>query len=142
MIITGKVMVFGDNVNTDIIIPGRYLTLTDLKELSKHAMEGIKTLKNDKVGVENIYSKLRYIFEHYQEQGKQQKEQAYESLKAEFEAKIQSAVQQQLGSPAGLRIDVEKQPQFQEEWRKMQVQLDSQYLMLFDDCKRELKAIA
>ena len=39
--ITGKAVRFGDNVDTDVIIPGKYLTLTDPVELAKHAMEGL-----------------------------------------------------------------------------------------------------
>jgi hypothetical protein len=93
------------------------------------------------VAVENAYSKMRRIFNHYTEQGEQQRRQAYESLKAEFEAKLQQAVQQQLGSLMRIRIDVEKQPQFQEEWRKIQTQLDSQYLKLLDEYKQELSDI-
>ena len=41
MKIKGKAVVYGDNIDTDIIIPGRYLVLQDPKELAKHAMEGI-----------------------------------------------------------------------------------------------------
>ena len=113
-----------------------------VKKNNRLAMDGLKLLKNDKVSVENVYSQIRYLFNHYGEQGEQQKKQAYESLKAEFTAKIQQAIQQQLGSFAGVRIDVEKQPQFQEEWRKIQTQLDSQYLNLLSDYKRELSGIA
>jgi len=36
-----KALKYGDDINTDIIIPGMYLTLTDMKELGKHAMEGV-----------------------------------------------------------------------------------------------------
>jgi 3-isopropylmalate/(R)-2-methylmalate dehydratase small subunit len=32
---------FGDNVDTDVIIPARYLTTTDPAELAAHAMEGV-----------------------------------------------------------------------------------------------------
>jgi 3-isopropylmalate/(R)-2-methylmalate dehydratase small subunit len=35
----GKVHVFGDDVNTDEIIPARYLNTTDPAELAKHCME-------------------------------------------------------------------------------------------------------
>ena len=52
------------------------------------------------------------------------------------------AVQQQLGSLMRVKIDVEKQPQFQEEWRKIQTQLDSQYFKLLDEYKEELSSIA
>lgn len=42
MRIRGRVWKFGDDVNTDLIIAGKYkLSITDLDELSKHAMEAI-----------------------------------------------------------------------------------------------------
>ena len=111
------------------------------KRNNKRAMEGLKNLKSDKVGVENVYSKIRRIFNHYMEQGEQQRKQAYEKLKIEFEAMAQQAVQQQLGLPMRVKVDVERQPQFQEEWRKIQAQLDSQYLKLLDEYKQELSGI-
>jgi 3-isopropylmalate/(R)-2-methylmalate dehydratase small subunit len=37
----GKVWIFGDNVNTDVMLPGKYLVLTDPNEMAKHAMEGL-----------------------------------------------------------------------------------------------------
>jgi 3-isopropylmalate/(R)-2-methylmalate dehydratase small subunit len=37
----GKVWRYGDHVNTDLIIPGRYLDDYDPKNLAKHAMEDI-----------------------------------------------------------------------------------------------------
>jgi len=126
----------------DILVRNINLPKNDLaRRNNKRAMDGLKTLKSDKVGVENVYTKIRHIFNHYVEQGEQQRKQAYQSLKTEFEARVQQAVQQQLGLPMGVKIDVERQPQFQEEWRKMQAQLDSQYLKLLDEYKQELLAI-
>ena len=109
---------------------------------NKRAMEGLKTFKKDKIGVENIFSKMRNIFNHYIEQGEQQRKQAYEQLKVEFEARVQQVIQQQLGTVVGLKIDVERQPQFQEEWRKVLTQLDSQYISFLNEYKQELSAIA
>ncbi len=37
--IGGKVIKFGNNVNTDVIIPARYLVSIDPQELAKHAFE-------------------------------------------------------------------------------------------------------
>ena len=37
----GKVWKFEDDVNTDLIIPGKYLELVDPEEMAEHAMEGI-----------------------------------------------------------------------------------------------------
>jgi len=33
---------FGDDIDTDAIIPGRFLTINDPKELAKHAFEGVR----------------------------------------------------------------------------------------------------
>jgi len=127
----------------DILIRNIDLPNNDLaKRNNRRVMDGLKTLKSDKVGVENVYSKMRHVFNHYVEQGEQQRKQAYESLKTEFEAKVQQAVQQQLGPLMGIKVDVEKQPQFQEEWRKILTQLDSQYLKLLDEYRQELRAIS
>jgi len=112
------------------------------KRSNRRAMEGLKVVKSDKAGVENVYSKIRRIFNHYVGEGAQQRKQAYQSLKAEFEAKMRQALQQQLGTFVGMKLDVERQPQFQEEWRRAQVQLDSQYLKLLDEYKQELSAIS
>jgi 3-isopropylmalate/(R)-2-methylmalate dehydratase small subunit len=39
MIIKGKIWKFKDNINTDVIIPARYLNTSDPKELALHCME-------------------------------------------------------------------------------------------------------
>lgn len=38
--IRGKAFVFGPNIDTDQIYPGRFLDLTDPEDVAKHAMEG------------------------------------------------------------------------------------------------------
>ena len=38
---TGTVLKYGDNVDTDVIIPARYLNTIDKKELASHCMEDI-----------------------------------------------------------------------------------------------------
>ena len=111
------------------------------RKVNKRAMEGLKALKVEKVKLENILSGMRRVFDHYAGQGEQQRKQAYESLKAEFEVKIQQAVDQQLGAFAGVKIDVESQPQFKEEWRKLQAELNLQYTKLLDEYKQDLTAL-
>lgn len=39
----GTVHKYGDNVDTDVIIPARYLNTADMQELAKHCMEDIDT---------------------------------------------------------------------------------------------------
>lgn len=41
--VTGKVFKYGDNVDTDVIIPARYLNSPSAQELAKHCMEDIDT---------------------------------------------------------------------------------------------------
>jgi len=41
MKLKGKVHKFGSNVNTDVIIPARYLNVSEPSELAKHCMEDI-----------------------------------------------------------------------------------------------------
>ena len=41
MIKTGNVIKYGDNVDTDVIIPARYLNTSDPKELAVHCMEDL-----------------------------------------------------------------------------------------------------
>lgn len=45
----GKVFKYGDNVDTDVIIPARYLNATKGEELAKHCMEDI-----DKEFIKNV----------------------------------------------------------------------------------------
>ena len=49
---SGKVFKYGDNVDTDVIIPARYLNTSDPKELAAHCMEDIDKdfVKNVKTG--------------------------------------------------------------------------------------------
>lgn len=41
MIAQGRVFKYGDNVDTDVIIPARYLNTQDHAELASHCMEDI-----------------------------------------------------------------------------------------------------
>ncbi|NOQ17642.1 MAG: hypothetical protein GQ507_00170 [Dehalococcoidales bacterium] len=128
---------------SDILIRNISLPDSDLvKKRNRRAMDGLKAVKKNQVGLENVYSKIRRIFDHYQDMGEQQRNQAYLSLKTEFEAQVRQALQQQMGSLAGMQIDVEKQPQFQTEWRRRLAQLDSEYLKLLGELRQELAAIS
>ena len=40
---TGNIIKYGDNVDTDVIIPARYLNTSDHRELASHCMEDLDT---------------------------------------------------------------------------------------------------
>jgi methanogen homoaconitase small subunit len=48
--IKGRAWIFGDDVDTDVIIPGKYLRTKDLTTLAAHVMEGIDQEFSTKVG--------------------------------------------------------------------------------------------
>jgi len=111
------------------------------KSKNEKAMAALKSIKGKKSAVAEIFGDIKRIFDHYTGQGEEQRKQAYEALKVDFKARLQRAVEQQLGSAAGMDINVEKLPQFQEEWRRAQAQLDAQYLNLLEEYKQELRGI-
>lgn len=47
--LSGKVWKFGDNIDTDVIIPGKYLRTTDMSVFASHVMEGIDSGFSKKV---------------------------------------------------------------------------------------------
>ena len=49
MQLNGTVIKYGDNVDTDVIIPARYLNTIDKKELASHCMEDLDTTFTSRV---------------------------------------------------------------------------------------------
>jgi len=134
-----KVMAAGINdiLLRNISLPRNERALTT----NKKAMEGLKALKNNKSAVENVFGRMRRVLDHYVNEGEEQKKQAYESLKTEFEARVQEAYRQKTGVNAKIKVDVEKQPQFIEEWQRVLSQMETQYTNLLSDYKKELATI-
>lgn len=54
MNIRGKVIKYGDDINTDVIIPSKYLVYTNPKDLAKYAMAGFDPDFPQKVKERNI----------------------------------------------------------------------------------------
>jgi 3-isopropylmalate/(R)-2-methylmalate dehydratase small subunit len=52
--LTGRALRYGDNINTDIIIPAKYLNTTDITVLAKHAMEPLDPEFKQKASTYNI----------------------------------------------------------------------------------------
>lgn len=50
----GRIWKFGDDINTDLIIPGRYLDNYDPAHLASHAMEGVSKVFSKKVSQGDI----------------------------------------------------------------------------------------
>ena len=122
----------------DVLLRNIVLPVHDIaKKNNKKAMDAIKAIKKDKTAVENVFTKMRRVFDHYANEGEQQRKQAYEMLKQDFQMKLQQAMRQQ-GIPANTKINIESQPQFQEEWHLTLSQMDAQYNQLLDEYKQEI----
>ncbi len=50
MFLKGKALVYGDDINTDVIFPGRYLEIIEPEEMAMHAMEDLDPNFAKKVG--------------------------------------------------------------------------------------------
>ena len=128
----------------DILLRNITLPRNDaIVRTNKKAMEGIKSLKQDKAAAEAVFANMQHVLDHYVNEGETQRKQAYEQLKTEMEQRFQQALRAQTGVSNGARmnINVEAQPQFQDEWQRLQGQLEAQYVNLLDDYKQQLAAI-
>jgi hypothetical protein len=112
-----------------------------LQSRNKKAIDGFLLIKKDRAAVTKVTNQIKQILGHYTEQGAEQRKQAYDSLKRQFEAKLKQAVSKQTGIKGdnGLGISVETLPQFKEELRRVTVQMDGQYIKLLDEHKKELR---
>ena len=110
-----------------------------LKNTNEKAMQNLLSIKKDKNAVNEIYNKINHIFEHYNTQGKEQRDQSYELLKNDFRNKVEQAIEQQTGAKNNIDINVENLPQFQEEWRKVVSQIDNQYSNYLNEYKQNLR---
>lgn len=54
MNVKGKAIKYGDNIDTDVIIPARYLNTTDKKELAAHCMEDLDKDFHSKISAGDI----------------------------------------------------------------------------------------
>ncbi|NMC11046.1 MAG: 3-isopropylmalate dehydratase, partial [Methanothrix sp.] len=50
----GRAWKFGDDIDTDAIIPGRYLVINDPRELAQHLFEGVRPQMAAQVRVGDI----------------------------------------------------------------------------------------
>ncbi|MEN8614525.1 hypothetical protein ABFB09_04480 [Dehalogenimonas sp. THU2] len=106
-------------------------------------MAGIMETKDDKESVAGAFGQLQQIFDHYHQMGEQQRQQAYQGLKARYEQRLRQAMkEQQGGADYTGPVNVEQYPQFQEEWRHTQTKLELQYAASIDKIKKYLIEVA
>jgi len=97
-------------------------------------------IKEDKESAAGALGQLQRIFDHYVQQGEGQRAQAKQALKNKFEQSLRQAFKAQ-GKEYSSQMNVEQLPQFEEEWRRTQTQLEIQYVKSLDEIKKYLAQI-
>lgn len=106
------------------------------KVSARRAMSGLQALKENKKAVGAIIARLEQLFNYYE----QARQQSFIQLKQDFEARLNERTRglekQMLGGRP--RVNVEGQPEFQEQWYRTQASLDQQYEKALDEQRREM----
>jgi len=106
------------------------------KQTARRALAGLQALKENKKAVSAIVARLEQLFNYYE----QARQQTFNQLKQDFEARFDERTRgldkRLLGGKP--RINVEGQPEFQEEWYRAQANLDQQYEKALEEQRREI----
>ena len=106
---------------------------------TEKAMAGVKTLKENKKQVDAVNDHIKNIISYYE----QARQHSFGQFKKDFEAKIREAgnmLQKMPGNAANLEAQI--QQQFQDEWRRVSMELDAQYEKALEEQKQQLLKIA
>jgi ribosome assembly protein YihI (activator of Der GTPase) len=104
-------------------------------QTTRRAMAGLRLLKENKKLLDTILDRITNLLNYYG----QARQQTYLQFKKDFEAKLREpnqTMQQQVG--AKVRIEPEQHPQFMEEWRRINSQLDAQYEKALEEHKQQI----
>jgi len=134
-ILEGAVSVFLKN----IVLPED----KERKKENLRAMEGLYLLKKEKDKLQTFFAQIDQFFDDYIEQRKQ----VYEHLRRKYESllrqneQIKNLEEQMKKQGVKLKIAVEQNPQFQQEWRAILNQLDHDYGTHLESIKKELESM-
>lgn len=110
----------------------------DMEKNIKKAMQGILILKSNSTQARKILAQMEDLFRQY----KQTILHAREQLKARLGMKfgtLQKQMEQKLHSK--INIDIERQPQFQEEWLQISIEINAQFNHFLEQQKGLLRAV-
>jgi hypothetical protein len=125
-----------------ILLPGIRLPHTEANVTTVNRMiEGVRSIVEDKETVNELLGRLQQVFEHYAQTGTTQIQQAREQLKQQMAARVQQALAQKMGANPNMTIDIESQPEFQAEWRKLQAQFEGQYDQMIEEIRSQIREL-
>jgi hypothetical protein len=104
-------------------------------QTTRRAMAGLRLLKENTKLLDTVLDHITNLLNYYV----QARQQTYLHFKKDFETKLRESnqtMQQQLGAKA--RLEPEQHPQFMEEWRRINSQLDGQYEKALEEHKQQI----
>ena len=102
---------------------------------TEKSLVGIKILKENKKQIDGIIDHIKNIISYYE----QARQHSFGQFKKDFEAKIREAgsmLQKMPGNAANLEAQI--QQQFQDEWRRVSMELDAQYEKALEEQKQQI----
>lgn len=104
------------------------------QERAKKAVAGLQELDGGR-GIGAICGEIATILDGYLQHREQLKGQLEEQIKMHYEQLMAQQAQMQ---QAGMQVDPAQQPKFQEEWNRVETELNSQYGKALDQLKVQI----
>lgn len=98
---------------------------------------GLSSIKTNKTGLRQVKDQLANLSSYYSQAIKQN----YDQLKAEVERMMSQAIQQKTGMPSRTKVNVERTPEFQDNWRQISGRLDAEYGKALAQLKQQIGAL-
>ncbi|MDY6833666.1 MAG: hypothetical protein SVY53_02550 [Chloroflexota bacterium] len=105
-------------------------------QTNKRAMQGLSAIKKDKSKLKSIFSKIDQLCDYYDKA----RHHNYSELKRFFQSRIEG-MQKGMEARSNIGAEIEAHPQFQEEWRKVLNELNTQYGQVLSDHKEEIRSL-
>lgn len=104
--------------------------------LAEKAVQGVMQLSGQATDLAPLLTDLKQILLHY----RQTRDQVYKRLETEFSQQME-IMEQSVARQTGvkIRLDASQHPKFQEQWQKVQVDLNGQYGRALEQHKALLK---
>ena len=109
-----------------------------IDDANKRAQVGMLQVARDKKTMQRVLQEIDQLYKSYA----QVRQNALQQVKAQFNAQldgVKKALESQMHRP--LKVDVEQTPQFQEQWRAFEAQLNQQFEPLLDKHKAMLATL-
>ncbi|MFP3976066.1 MAG: hypothetical protein ACLFVK_07590 [Dehalococcoidia bacterium] len=100
---------------------------------NEELFQKLAMLKKNKSAVNQAKAQLQNLTSYYM----QTRQQNYDQLKSQFEQAVNQAAQQK-GGAGGMKVNVEQYTEFQDKWRQILRQIDTEYDKAMEQLKQQV----